>query len=220
MRSNIIEAYKQGLKLSDKQREVLIGLLLGDGHLETQNNGRTYRLKIEHSYLQKEYVDWLYQVFKDWVLTSPKEKEQTVLGIKYNKYYFSTVSHGAFRFYAQQFYKEKKKVLPKLIKKWLSPIVMAVWFMDDGSVKSKRHRALILNTQSFSKSELQTLVGILEERFGVRMVLRKQSRKQVEIYQLITTSESVERFVEIIKPYILPSMRYKLGILGTQLPKK
>jgi len=217
MRSNKIEAYKQGLNLSDTQREVLIGLLLGDGHLETQNNGRTYRLKIEHSYLQKEYVDWLYQIFKDWVLTPPKEKEQTVLGVKYNKYYFSTVSHGAFRFYAQQFYKEKKKVLPKLIKKWLSPIVMAVWFMDDGSIKSKRHRALILNTQSFSKPELQTLMRILEEKFGIRMVLRKQSRKQIEIYQLITTSDSVERFVEIIKPHILPSMRYKLGILGNNI---
>lgn len=214
MRSNKIEAYKQDLKLSDLQREILIGLLLGDGHLETQNNGRTYRLKIEHSYLQKEYVDWLYQIFKDWVLTPPKEKEQTVLGIKYNKYYFSTVSHGAFRFYAQQFYKEKKKVLPRMIKKWLSPVAMAVWFMDDGSIKSKHHRALIINTQSFSKPELQTLIKILEEKFGVKMVLRKQSRKQIEIYQLITTSDSVERFVEIIKPHILPSMKYKLGKLG------
>jgi len=217
MRSREIESYKQSLKLSDLQRKILIGLLLGDGHLETQNDGRTYRLKIEHSYLQKEYVDWLYRIFKDWVLTPPKEKEQIVLGIKYNKYYFSTISHGAFRFYAQQFYREKKKVLPELIEKWLSPIAMAIWFMDDGSIKSDRHRALIINTQSFSKPELQTLIGVLDKKFGVKMVLRKQSRKQIEIYQLITTSDSVERFVEIIKPYILPSMGYKLGKLGNTI---
>ena len=51
------------------------------------------------------------------------------------------------------------------------------------------------------------------EKYGVDMKLRKQSRKSIEIYQLITTSETVEKFVEIIKSYILPSMRYKLGKL-------
>ena len=217
MRSNIIESYKKTLKLSDPQKEVLIGLLMGDGHLETQNNGRTYRLKIEHSYLQKEYVDWLYQTFKDWVLTPPKEKEQTVLGVKYNKYYFSTVSHGAFRFYGQQFYREKKKILPKLIHKWLSPLAMAIWFMDDGSIKSNRHRALIINTQSFSVSELQRLIKFLKEKYRIEMKPRKQSRKSIEIYQLITIGDTVEKLVQIIEPYILPSMRYKLGKLGNTI---
>src|SRR3989344_6680836 len=130
MRTKQIELYKEKLKLSDYQKEVLIGLLLGDGHLETQNNGRTYRLKIEHTYWQKDYTNWLYKIFQEWVLTPPQEKQQIVSGVVYKKYWFSTVSHGAFRFYAQQFY-NKHKILPKLINKWLSPIVMAIWFMDD-----------------------------------------------------------------------------------------
>ena len=37
MRSKEIEVYKQKLRLSDYQKEILVGLLLGDGHLETQN---------------------------------------------------------------------------------------------------------------------------------------------------------------------------------------
>ncbi len=220
MRLKEIELYKNKLKLSDYQKEILVGLLLGDGHLETQNDGRTYRLKIEHTYWQKDYADWLYKIFQEWVLTSPQEKHQTVSGVVYRKYWFSTVSHGAFRFYAQQFYENRRKILPKLIKKWLSPLAMAVWFMDDGSIKSNRHRALILNTQSFSKPELVRLIKMFKEKYGVDMKLRKQSRKSIEIYQLITTSETVEKFVEIIRPYILPSMMYKLGKLGTQLPKK
>lgn len=217
VRSNKIEAYKTGLKLSDFQRELLIGKLLGDGHLETQNGGRTYRLKIEHSYLQKEYVDWQYEIFKDWVPTPPKEKYQNVLGIRYRKYYFSTVSHGAFRFYAQQFYHKGKKVLPKLIKRWLSPLAMAIWFMDDGSVKSSRHRALIINTQSFSKPETLRLAEILKEKYGIEMNLRKQSRKKVEIYQLITKKGSAEKLVPLIAPHIVPSMKYKLGIVGNTI---
>jgi hypothetical protein len=215
MRSNAIEAYKTSLKLTDYQRQIIIGLLLGDGHLETSNNGRTYRLKIEHTYWQKEYTDWLYQIFKDWVLTPPQAKQQTVNGVSYKKYWFSTLSHGAFRFYAQQFYSHKHKILPKLIHKWLTPVVMAVWFMDDGSIKSKRHRALILNTQSFTLSECQRLARIIKDQFGVEMILRKQRN----LHQLLVTSQTVEKFVEIINPYILPSMRYKLGILGNTIAK-
>ena len=217
MRSNIIESYKETLKLSDLQKEVLIGVLLGDGHLETQNGGRTYRLKIEHSFLQKDYVDWLYQIFKEWVTTPPRERTQIVLGVPYNKYGFSTLSHGAFRFYAQQFYQNKKKVLPKAIHKWLSPIAMAVWYMDDGSIKSNRHRALIINTQSFSIPDLKRLIIIFKDKYGIEMKLRKQSRKSIEIYQLITTSDTVARFVDIIRPHILPSMHYKLGKLGNTI---
>src|SRR3989344_7294825 len=112
MRSKEIELYKNKLKLSDYQKEVLVGLLLGDGHLETQNSGRTYRLKVEHTYWQKDYTDWLYKVFQEWVLTAPQEKQQTVNSVVYRKYWFSTVSHGAFRFYAQQFYENRRKVLP------------------------------------------------------------------------------------------------------------
>lgn len=107
--------------------------------------------------------------------------------------------------------------MPELIKKWLSPLSMAVWFMDDGSIKSKHHRALIINTQNFSKSELEKLTTILKEKFGIEMLLRKQSRKQIEIYQLITKSNSAEKLAGIIKPYILPSMRYKLGKLGNKI---
>ena len=61
MRSNEIELYKTRLKLTESQKEVLIGILLGDATLETQNNGRTYRIKIEHSLKQKAYAEHLYE---------------------------------------------------------------------------------------------------------------------------------------------------------------
>ncbi|MBI2463227.1 MAG: hypothetical protein HYV65_03275 [Candidatus Spechtbacteria bacterium] len=215
MRSKKIEAYKQTLRLSEGQKEILIGVLLGDGHLETQNHERTYRLKIEHAYWQEKYTLWLYEKFKEWVLTPPQEKQHVVFDRIYREHWFSTISHGAFRFYAQQFYKDKHKVLPRQIERWLTPLVLAVWFMDDGSIKSKHHRALILNTQSFSKAENLILIKILENKFGVQTHLRPQRN----LWQLYINSSTVEKFVELIDPYILPSMRYKLGMLGNTLPK-
>ncbi len=206
MYSNKIENIKKTLKLTSKQRQIIIGKLLGDGHLETSNDGKTYRLKIEHSFKQKEYVDWCYQEFKDWVLTKPQIKKQTFNGKAYEKYWFNTLSHSSFRFYAHQFYPQDKKVIPKLIHKWLTPLSLAIWFMDDGSIKSKNHRARILNTQCFSVKEIRRLILILQTKFDLSCKLRKQK----EGYQIMILAESANKFYNLIKEFIIPSMDYKL----------
>lgn len=215
-----IERYKKNLKLTKRQREILIGTLLGDSHLETQNQGRTYRLKVEHSHKQKEYVDWLYREFKDWVLSPPKVRERfvrlrTVSGV-YAKYYFNTLGVGSLRFYAQQFYSEGKKRVPRMIQRWLTPLVLAIWYMDDGSIKSNRHKVIFLNTQGFASRDLERLQKAFLEKFGIKTRLRAD-RHQQQIYFL---AETVDKFLEMIERHIIPSMRYKLPrVWVTQLPK-
>lgn len=215
MRSNQIEKYKKTLKLSELQKEILVGTLLGDGCLETQNNGRTYRLKIEHSLQQKDYVDWKYEVFRNWVLTEPKIREYSAYGLGRNNYRFSTVSNGSFRFYAKQFYQNDKKIVPKLISKLLTPLALAVWFMDDGSTKSNQHKALVIHSQSFSKFDLQRIIKILEDKYQIKSVLRK--RQDGSGYIVYLLSETIGKFISLVSKHTLPSMRYKLG---TQLPKE
>ena len=206
MNTKEIKNYKDKLKLTQRQREIIVGKLLGDGHLESMNNGRTYRLKVEHSLKQKEYVDWFYQEFKEWILSKPKKKEQVVNGKVYYKYWVNTLSSGSFRFYAQQFYKDKKKVVPKLIHRWLTPLSLAVWFMDDGSIKSKYHRARIINTQGFEKREVQRLIKVLDEKFDLKCKLRKQK----EGCQIMILSESADKFARLIKVHLHTSMKYKI----------
>ena len=180
--------------------------MLGDGHLETQNNGKTYRLKVEHSIKQKEYVDWFYQEFKEWILTKPKKKRKIRNGkLSYN-YWVNTLSSGSFRFYAHQFYEGKKKIIPKLIHRWLTPLSLAVWFMDDGSIKSKHHRARIINTQGFEKREVLRLIKVLDEKFDLKCKLRKQK----EGYQIMILAESADRFAGIVKDHLCSSMKYKI----------
>ena len=203
------------MKMNDEIRSVLVGTLLGDGHLETQNGGRTYRLKIEHSVKQREYTQWLYKHLKNWVLQSPKEKTKVVKGKTYTNIWFSTISDGKFRFYGQQFYDEVgKKHVPPRIDKMLTPLALAVWFMDDGSSKSKQHKALILNTQCFSKREHKLLINALSEKFEIEANLRPQK----EGYQLIIPRP--ERFIELIRPYLLTSFYYKLGANSNKMPKE
>ena len=206
MRSKTIEEYKKTLILSSRQKEILTGLLLGDGHLETQNRGRTYRLKVEQSLRKKEYVDWLFHEFRDFVRTEPKEKEKTRNESRTKNVGFSTLSVGNFRFHAQQFYQGKQKVIPKRIEKFLSPLALAVWFIDYCSQKSSLHRARILNTQGFRKQEIEKLIHILDKKFN----LQARPRNQKDGYQIYIAAVSADRLKQIVEEYVVPCMRYKL----------
>jgi len=209
MRSNQIENYKKTLKLSEIQRQILVGTLLGDGCLGTQNKGRTYRLKVEHSIVQKDYVEWKYKVLAKFTLSKPQIHKHLSYGLIRKTYCFSTLSHGSLRFYGQQFYRYGKKVIPRLIGKMLTPLALAVWFMDDGSIKSNKHRALVIHSQSFNKQDLGRVIKVLEKKYGIKSTLRK--RNDGSGYILYFLSETVDKFIDLVAKYILPSMKYKLG---------
>jgi recombination protein RecA len=201
------------LSLTKRQRAIIVGMLLGDGHLETQNGGRTYRLKVEHSLKQREYVDWLYGQLRDWVPKPPKERKKISFGKMTTTYGFTTYSSGALRFYAHQFYSGKRKVIPKLIKKLLSPLALAIWFMDDGSMKSHRNRSYVIYTLGYTKRELALLQDALLQRFDIHTAVHKHRGG----FRLYVSGASARKFRKLIEPSIVPSMRYKLG---EHMPKR
>lgn len=207
MRSNEIEKYKSTLRLTEEQKEVLIGILLGDATLETQNNGKTYRLKIEHSLKQKAYAEHLYNLFKDWARAKPWERKVTLSnGKTYTNIVFSTLSHQSLRFYAHQFYRGGIKVVPKIIGRWLTPKAVAYWFMDDGSIKSKQSKGVIFNTHCYQKREINRLIRVLSEKFHLEAKLRSQ-REGCQVY---VSGKSYEKFTKLVLPHILPEMTYKI----------
>jgi hypothetical protein len=64
--SKLLKEYKDSLyRLSQFQYEALIGLLLGDASLQTQNKGKTYRVKFEWGNNSKAYVDHVYALFNE-----------------------------------------------------------------------------------------------------------------------------------------------------------
>ena len=204
MNTKAIHELKKGLNLTKRQREILAGTLLGDGHFETQNRGKTYRLKIEHCDAQKEYLNWLYQEFKSWIPSEPYtkvKKDNVYVGIR-------TYSHLSLQTYGKIFYKNGRKVIPKVIEKLLTPLSLAVWFMDDGSFKSVKHRTYVIHTLGYGRSELEKIQEILDKKFNLQTSLHSQKGKYWRLY---IKSQSAEKFKELIEPYILPSMKYKLG---------
>jgi hypothetical protein len=124
-------------KLTKQQRDVLIGMILGDGVLEL--NGRYPRLRADHSPKQKEYVRWKYKMFSNFISGKIRcfiGKRNKKTGKRYTHCKFDTISSPIFEPFYKVFYRSGKKEIPKNIKELLkSPLSLAVWFMDDGYTK-------------------------------------------------------------------------------------
>lgn len=204
MNTKEIRELKKQMRLSKRQRELIVGLLLGDGHLETQDKGRTYRLKVEHCAAQRDYLVWLADEFQDWLLSGWYEKQRkgkTVYG-------FTTVSHSAFRFYAKQFYQDEKKRVPPLIKRLISPLSLAIWFLDDGSAKSSKHKSLVIHSLGYSKADL-VLVQTALESLGIQSSQHKQRNGSFRLYFPYESAQVIANFV---RPLLseLPLFAYKV----------
>ena len=205
MNTLALRQYKASLAVTERQKQILTGLLLGDGHLERQRGALSARLKVEHSIKQSAYVGWKYQEWRHWVLTPPKERlRRNRLGTTSMNIGFTTVAHPDLEYFRLRFYTDRRKVIPTDL--MLSPLSMAVWFMDDGSRKSSQCRGLYLNTQSFSAAEVDLLRSVMRRDVGVETSVRQQS----DGLQIYVPSSSVEGMVSFIGDQMLPSMRYKL----------
>ena len=197
--------YKASLAMSERQKQILDGMLLGDAHLERQRGAQTARLKIEHSLSQALYVAWKYSEWRDWVRTPPRARERgNRLGTTSTNVGFTTLSHVEFEWFRQRYYRERRKAIPEDLV--LTPLSMAVWFMDDGSRKSSQCSGLYLNTQSFMAAEVDLLRFVMSRDCEVQTSVRKQA----DGLQIYVPSPSVAGFSAFIRAYILPSMMYKL----------
>ena len=212
--SNLIKEYKNsiGPNLTSLQWEASIGLMLGDASLQTQNRGKTYRMKFEWSDKSKPYLLHVYKLFDEWVLSNPHKKSR--LSPKGNlavNWGFQTISHEAFNPLAKLFLNNSKKgILDSLIMNYLTERGLAYWFMDDGGKldynKNSKNRSIVLNTQSFTDQEVEKMSKELMAKFNFECELRTNKSKKV----IVISNNSYPLFYELVSPHIIPEMKYKL----------
>lgn len=191
---------RQSVHLTDEQRSMIIGTILGDGSLIETATKNNLRLKIEHCDAQREYVFWKYECLKSFVLTPPKFQPRN------HSWMFRTISHPELTNLGTLFYQGRQKIVPEKIDTLLTePISLAVWFMDDGS--KNRNDGLILNTQCFTKEETERLRDCLSTNFGIDHV---SLQKDKHGWRLYIQSASVDHMTQIMRPHTLPNLSYKL----------
>lgn len=80
--------------------------------------------------------------------------------------------------------------------------------MEDGSFNKSKNN-IIICTDSYSKSEVESLINILDDKFNLSCGLVNTNKDQ---YRIRINKSSMPQLILAVKPYFVPSMLYKLGI--------
>lgn len=209
------------------QKEVIFGSMLGDLTAErSQITGNT-RLRFYMSSVNKDLIYHLYSIFNSYVKTGPKiinRKLNKLTNLQHTDIYFSTLKYALFNWVDEDFYvkdgNKKIKIVPKDSLNRLTPVSLAYWIMDDGSFnKSKGY--LILCTDSYCKEDVLYLISILKTKFNLSAALFSPNQPRVETllrvdskiyYRIRINKSSMPSLIELVKPYFISSMLYKLGL--------
>ena len=194
--------------LGKKQREVLIGSVLGDGFLQATGK-RNARLRLEHSAKQKSYLEWKYEVLKNFMQAPPKYLERLNPVWKRTYFYYRCQTHstpylGKLR---RLFYDGSDKIIPVNIQSlFKAPQSLAVWYMDDGHLYHRDKMAEIY-LPCYQVEEVQRLSLALEANFGLKPTIKiKKKKYPVFSFDVLQT----KHLVEIVRHYIIPSLEYKI----------
>lgn len=192
---------KAKFRLSNKQKFVLIGTLLGDGSLAKR--GRYCRLFIKHSANQRKLIEWKYNVFKNIVLMPLNSFTQEVSGKDYKFIQFVTLTHPVFSEYRKIFYRGSRKIIPNDIDKFFyHPLSLTVLLMDDGANDTF---GMTLQTHSFKKNEVELLTHTIKKNFRITTSLRKNKGKWIVYFP----KKEIKKLYKITDKYLLPSLKYK-----------
>ena len=82
---------------------------------------------------------------------------------------------------------------------------LAIWLMDDG-YKRNDCSAIRLNTDSFCHEEQKSLADCLSENFHIKSRIHKKGKW----FNIYLPKVEAKKFKELVKPYVLPSFKYKL----------
>lgn len=201
--------------MNTKEKSLLIGLSLGDGHLYSckNKNCKTYNsgISFTHSIKQKEYLEWksklLHSIFGG--------KMPNVICINNNGYpgVVMKKSHKYFRVLKRYLYRDTIKTIPLKALNRLTPEAIAIWWMDDGALIPKKRNGkihaweLYLNTY-LSDDENQIIIDYFKDKWDITWKLNHCKGKS----RLRCSTQEGRKFLNIIREIVneVSCMRYKV----------
>jgi len=185
----------QTLALTSRQEELVLGAILGDAYIHPKG-----KIQIEHSQNQKEYVFWKYKELSTAAYGCPSRiaRFNRKSNKTYNSYRFWLRQY--FRCWRELFYPHGKKIVPPYPTLNLSPLSLAVWYMDDGNIENRYIR---LAVDCFDPNSCDQAQMYLRELFGLKSRL-------INGPKLVLSGSEADKFLHLVEPYIIPSMQYKL----------
>lgn len=195
--------------LTDEQRQVLDGAMLGDGSLVMHKNGKNAQFTyVSHS---KEHVSFVANYFRDYwsgeglkeYSTFDERTQKEYSGVRMRTYVNETFTEQYHRWYS-----DIKHLPDDLI---LTPLVCLVWYIGDGGLcTSNRSQNIKLSTHCFPKEEQERILLPQLQQFEASLMAVDKENGQYYVY---IPHRKIKDFLDYIGPCPFQDYAYKWDYL-------
>jgi len=195
-------------RLSSFQWEVVLGGLMGDGALSPTRSGHGARFRIGHGPKQAQYADWKASLFTN-IGSSRSVNESGAV-------FHDLPPLPELAELREAVYVGGRKVFNHEYLKALTPLSLALWYMDDGGFTVRAKGVQERTRGGSGRSEIcveamesttrQRLCDHLADTWGIRPRLIERAGKAV----LVFPKDETAKLHALIAPFVHPSMQYKL----------
>jgi len=193
-------------------RSAIVGMVAGDARIRKQKGCRSVSLRITHAERQREYLEHkrgvLQNLFTGWEIPIRQINNSGYPGVK-----LETRNHPKLRAIYKWFYSDGGKRFSRRILNYLTPIGIALWYMDNGSLSYKKKegqvhgREVHLNTYC-SLEEARIIQAYFKEVWDVSWAVVPNKG----LFRLRMGAIEAQKFFSIIEPHVIPTMRYKMDL--------
>ena len=195
----------------DKELEgFFAGCILGDGSISKRQGRVTPYYRESHSLEQLPYLEWK-RTFVEEVVPC---KTYEIFDKKLGKNFYMFESRASKELEA--IYQLSQAPVFDILNQ-LTPLGLAVWFMDDGTIyngKNKNTKAyatfnVTLGTYRFDYEEHVIIQKWFNDTFGFDA---KIAKKRTDTYNIRFTVKDSPAFLQMTKPYAHPALLYKWDV--------
>lgn len=190
--------------LTELQDTLLYASLLGDGGMEPSSEASA-RFSEHHSEKQVPYLEWKAAILRPYVSnirpTIKRERGRVFTGKR-----LETRSCPQLRPYYDLFYPEpdRKRVFPPDLYKRMAPFVLAVWYMDDGSIVNRHHARIHFGLCETSLERAKVALA----RLGLHLTVEHENDSNAKALHILT--DETDKFFNLVRPHIPSCMAYKI----------
>ena len=198
-------------ELTDQQMRFLMGTMLGDGSITPGGH-----FQCSHSSKQLAYIKYKRDVLNSIVGPDFEISNNDVFnhqnGKMYKTHHLRTLCNKYLKRIQWAYYIGGKKLFPLgyLLGSNFDSYSLAVWYMDDGGIKSD---VALLYTYGFGYSGNLDAAKFLLEKFDIKAYIKEKQEEQrgtdCRHYLVISPPES-DKFFQLVAPHLLPMFAYKL----------
>jgi recombination protein RecA len=199
--------------LSKMQWQVVLGSVMGDGNLSApvRSAAQSARFRMGHGAKQSAYLDWKVSLLDNVPHSTRMNSKGAVFAD------FTPLAElGELREVVYQ--GDGKRHLSWDYLKALTPLALAIWYMDDGCL-TIRSKGVQLRTgggsgqieicvEAMSPGTRDRLLEYFRDTHKLDVKLMERGVREVAVLQFTTAAS--EKFQKLVAPYVHPSMEYKL----------